>query len=489
MQKITITRIDGALRVNPAPPYISDFLYYSHRSFKTVNYKRVNNFEKKALHVPDGEGGVITLQGFYSRIIGLLDKNMQLYEVVDLRTKLPEIDWDAVKAQGLRDYQITPTAEFLVAAQADSGIVNATGGYGKTILQAVTYAAFSSLRTILAIPLKQVARQTYKKFKERFPDVHVGLCGDGARDPSEQITITTFRSFLHASPEKCQLLLVDELQQATGDTFQEHMRQARPIRVFGYTATDKNLFNNADKMITGLFGERLIHIDYPEAEEVGAVVPGYVYMLEVPEGFAVHAASMEGKIKQGIKVNRARNQLIGQVCSKVPAGWQCLTFVDHVADHLVQLHSYMPEGTKYLHRESSKKRVKEFALTGKQQDAVIAGFENNEFTQLIATDAFRAGVDIPNLRVVVQGAGGTSEIELLQEALRGSRTLPEERRAELAVSPKTHFVLIDFQDNHDDVLARMADKREGIYKAQGWKVRRIQSVDQIDWNNEKKQSL
>ena len=223
---IVITRVDGALKVSPAPPYIIDYLRYSHRSFGRRGYRTVNQFETRLLHATDGAGGITTLPGFFEHLTALIHKKMDTFEVVDLRTPLQEIDWQAIKdinwkaidSTGLRDYQVDPVVDFLFKLKQNSGIVNATGGYGKTILQAVTYAAFNNLNTILAIPLKQVFTQTYEKFVKLFPNKQIGRVGDGYRELSSDITITTFKSLKNCSIEKCQLLLVDEIQQTTGDS-------------------------------------------------------------------------------------------------------------------------------------------------------------------------------------------------------------------------------------------------------------------------------
>jgi superfamily II DNA or RNA helicase len=146
------------------------------------------------------------------------------------------------------------------------------------------------------------------------------------------------------------------------------------------------------------------------------------------------------------------------------------------------MYKYMPKETKYLHRESSKKNVGSFALSAKQQNKTIEEFSNNEFKILIASDAFRAGVDIPNCRVVVQASGGSSKVEVLQEAYRGSRILTPEQRKKFGLSEKTHFVLVDFMDNHDPTLEGMAKKRMKYYEEQGWTVKIVDRPEDINWH-------
>ncbi|CAK0746667.1 conserved hypothetical protein [Gammaproteobacteria bacterium] len=490
--KIEIIRVDGALRVNPAPPYLTTYLQYTHRSFARKAWKMVNHFEKKLLYSPHPVEGIITFQGFFDKIVSIVTRQGDEVVVVDHRTPVndpdlqavKDINWEGINSTGLRDYQVDPVVEFLYKAKEGSGIANCTGGWGKSALQAVTYAAFNQLKhTILAIPLKEVFNQTYNTFCKLFPDKHVGRVGGGYNDISEDITITTFKSLPKCALEKCQLLLVDELQGSTGEKILETLMSVQPIRIFGYTATDQNLFNNADKLLKGLFGERLIYIPYKEGEESGAVVPCKVYMVKMPETAFIDANTIEAKISRGIKNNEIRNKLIGSICASVPNNWQTLVFVDHIEDHLVNLYKHMPRGTKFLHRGTSKKELGSFALSNKQQDEIIEAFKSNEIQYLIGTDAFRAGVDIPNCRVVVQGAGGTSVVEILQEALRGSRTLPERLRQELGVDEKKFMVLIDILDQHNSTLENMSLSRMDTYRKQGWSIKVVDKVEDIDWLN------
>lgn len=478
---VHITMLDGGLHVTPATDYLVKYLKYNHKTMAVVHFKRKTVYEERLLHQTDGLGGIFTLQGFFKKICSLIHKNNDTFTIEDSRTKLPDIDWDAIKAVGLRDYQIDAVAQGLTLGAQDSGIFHAAGGYGKTYCQAFTYAAWNKLNTILAIPLAQVFRSTYDKFCKLFPDKHIGRVGDGWNDISKDITITTFRSLDKCATEKCQLLLVDELQSSTGDHIQNVISSVKPIRIFGYTATDDGLFNGADRLLKGLFGERLIHIPYEEAQEIGAVVPGTVYFLRTPE-FLVTANTFEAAMNQGVKRCKPRNELISKVVTKIPKGWASLTFVDHIDDHLIELHKLMPVGVKYVHRKSSKKEIGIYALTAKQQAEITKEFIDNKFQHLIATDAFRAGVDIPHLRVVIQASSGSSKIEVIQEALRGSRVLTPEDMERLNIEEaKTHFVLIDFLDNHDDRLNSMAMTRMKHYREQGWKVKLVDAVDQIDW--------
>jgi superfamily II DNA or RNA helicase len=130
----------------------------------------------------------------------------------------------------------------------------------------------------------------------------------------------------------------------------------------------------------------------------------------------------------------------------------------------------MPEGTIYVHRGQGKE-FGAFSLTPKKQDNNLQAYRDGDYQYLLATDCLRAGADIPEIKVVVQASGGTSEVEILQEAYRGARTAPG----------KNGFFLIDFLDSHDETLHNMSLKRIDIYKKQGWHVSTIESPEEIDW--------
>ena len=134
--EIKITQVEGAIRINPAPPYVTTYLQYTHRSFAREHWKMVNKFEKKLLYTPHPEGGVVTFQGFFAKLCQLVHKNGDMLVVEDVRTPVGEpdlqavkdINWEAIRSTGPRDYQIDPIVEFLYKAKEGSGIVNATGG-------------------------------------------------------------------------------------------------------------------------------------------------------------------------------------------------------------------------------------------------------------------------------------------------------------------------------------------------------------------------
>lgn len=491
-QIIKLIRVDGALKIIPAPPYLTDYLQYSHRSFKTVRWQQVNDFQKRLLYSLDSDGGVITLPGFYEKVLKLIDKNNDLVVEEDHRTPMLNPDWHAINnmnwngigSTGLRDYQVDQVIELINAIQRNNGIVHCTGGAGKTIISACVYAAYNNLNTILAVPLKEVFTQTYDKFVKLFPNKTIGRMGDGYHELSSDITITTYKSLDGCALEKCQLLLADEIQSCAGDKIVQSFCKATPIRSVGFSATIDRLFNQAEKVLKGLFGEVAIKMHYSEAVDSEAVVPGIVYFVKIPPNAELVTASNIGaKISQGIKGCLYRNKMIGKICASIPREYQTFVFVDHIDSHLIPLYKHMPVGTQYFHRNSNKKEVGKFALTSKQQKQVLQEFKDNKFQWLIATDCARAGLSVDNIRVVVQASGGTSEVEILQEAFRGSRTMSEAEQLRLGVGPKTHFVLIDFIDSHDAALEDMSYSRMETYKKQGWQINVVEEIKDIEWIN------
>ena len=476
--EITLVRQPNSLYISKLTPYLEKYLQYSHRSFKKVGFKTKNSFDKVMLHSLDGEGGAVTLQGFFHTVKELIDKNKDTYVVEDQRPIMPDVDWQAVKDLDLRDYHKPNIAKLLTCGE--SGVIHCSTGLGKTFIAMTICAAYPQLNTIVATPSKNVFNQTIKKFREQFPDKKIGCMGDGHRDIGD-ITITTYKSMKNCDLDRCQLLIMDEIQESTTPTAQECLVRMHPMRIYGLTATDEKLFSGADKVIKGVFGERIVDVPYTESVEIGAIVPCEVFMVRTGKSERWFGKEHRSRIIKGIKMYDKRNDLVASVCNVVPEGWQTIVFVETIKDHLKELYERMPKGTKFVHRNSDKKDINGLALSTKQQDEICAEFSRNEFQYLLATEALEAGTDFPNLRVVVIANGGSSYIGLTQKAGRGARILPESLRLELFVEPKTKFILIDFYDEHDEFLEAQSEKRLEIYKSHNWKINVVDTPEQIVW--------
>lgn len=131
--KIKIVRFDGGLKITPCPVYVSKFLKYHHREMKSIGYQRQCVFVEKLLYATDQDGSIYTLPGFYHSLVALMGKNLDTVETEDFRTSMPDPDWGSVKKIKLRDYQKEPTLDLIFKGMEDSGVINATGGFGENM--------------------------------------------------------------------------------------------------------------------------------------------------------------------------------------------------------------------------------------------------------------------------------------------------------------------------------------------------------------------
>ena len=134
--EITVTRVDGAMAINPVPEYLTDYLQYSHRSFGFQGYRKVNKYDKKLLFSVQPAGGIVTFSGFYEKVLQLIERHDDTVKVSDLRSTIGEpnleavadIHWEGIESTGLREYQIDPVVEFLYKAKDNNGVCCAAGG-------------------------------------------------------------------------------------------------------------------------------------------------------------------------------------------------------------------------------------------------------------------------------------------------------------------------------------------------------------------------
>lgn len=102
-------------------------------------------------------------------------------------------------------------------------------------------------------------------------------------------------------------------------------------------------------------------------------------------------------------------------------------------------------------------------LIGKDKSEVrakaIEDLQSGRLRAAIST-VFDIGVDIPELRKVIIGSGGKSQVNVLQSLGRGLRT----------ATGKTVVEIIDFSDHHHILLKRHADTRRKIYRDEGFQI-------------------
>lgn len=158
--------------------------------------------------------------------------------------------------------------------------------------------------------------------------------------------------------------------------------------------------------------------------------------------------------KEGIVENEYRNKAIAAFCKKFyEKGKSVLVMVNQIkhGENIGAILDRVKVPYQMIHGDQDNE------LQAKEKD----DFESGKNKILIATSVLNEGVDIANINVLVQAAGGKSFVQTIQ---RTGRVLRKKTRgANIAT-------VVDFIDYQSPYLYRHSQARKNLYEEQGFKV-------------------
>lgn len=459
----------GDLVIRNPRPAILQALHYNHKSLKQneETFKRDIVTEKVCIYRELEGGAVTTFQGLLDYVIRICEENSIPYRMADMRVKLPVPRID--QAGDFRFGQRNMFFKFI--AKNRSGAVKAPTRYGKTVLIANTCRVYPGVRTVVTAPGVSLLMQLQEDLKRWLPGREIrGLySGSKTRTPSEDITVVSMDSLEKCEPENVQLLLIDEPHAAVSPTRVGGMLKFRNARILGFGATLEGRFDGADDLIAGLLGPVLTEKTFKEAVGEGAICPIVVYMLRMKYS-PFPCFKRETAYKKLIYRNESFNSMVRSIVrGPTPEDWQSLIFVDEVKQaDLMQM--MIDDGVVAIASRMSKEERK-----NKFNDMV-----NNVTKRCICTDIYATGITFPDLRVIVNAAGGGGSITATQKPGRLAQMRPGKKAGYLvdflfmptndANFPKNN----EWRSVSNDSYNRMAN-----YKKIGFEVRIVGSVDDI----------
>jgi hypothetical protein len=270
-------------------------------------------------------------------------------------------------------------------------------------------------------------------------------------------------------------LFCDEVHQLATINFSTSLAQRyRHSRNFGLSATPYARMDNAHAVLEPLFGPMIFELTYPQAVELGLVVPIKVKWLPIRMTFnpVERYSNRVAKKRYGIWTNIERNRIIADAVRSYPEMHQILILVETI-EHAVNLGHLLPEYTLVYSSmfpsdcAAYKKRgllPKEYKpLTDYDKHQLRDKFESGELKHVIATDVWATGVDFEQLNVLVRADDRDSDIVDVQGPGRVSR---------IYVSPegvkKEFGEVIDCMDTFDSTFYRKSMGRRNSYKLLGW---------------------
>lgn len=285
--------------------------------------------------------------------------------------------------------------------------------------------------------------------------VKAGRCGDGIWEISDTFTAATFQTVARSLDgkgkelmEAADGLMIDECHTLPAESFYRTVGKATNAyyRV-GFSGTPLARGDKKSIFLVGAIGS-VIHRVKPETLiSRGLLARPTINLVTVKQESTkdtwqkVYKELIVDSSKRNAEVTR-----LAMTCEK-PA----IVFVKEIAhgNNVKKALEKARVKTKFIHGSHSTA----------QRDAAVERLVRGDLDVLVVSTIFDVGVDIPELRTLINAAGGKSAIAAIQKVGRGMR------KAE----GKTEVKVYDFNDEGNNWLERHTRQRIKSYVTEGYK--------------------
>jgi len=354
----------------------------------------------------------------------------------------------------LRDYQKKAVQ---AAVQRGRGLIKVPTGGGKTeIFIGLTRAL--PVEWLFVVHRADLVRQTADRFRLRTGEKAGTFEGGEWHRGSANVTVSTFQAIYWALKNKVGSgvrelidniggINVDEVHAQPADTFYKVSMMFENARYrIGQSATPLDRSELDSLRTIGCLGPIIYEIKKDVLVQAGVLSESDIYMVPVEQ---------EGRTGVAWRVvyndfvvhSKERNDVLAKMA--VLADKPCLMFVDEYAHGL------------NLQREMEARGLRVGFVHGghslEMRQSKIKRLIQDQVDVLLCTVIFQEGIDIPELRSVINAAGKASVVAALQRIGRGMRVS----------AGKTRFQVWDVWDQGQKWLQEHAKERYQAYRDAG----------------------
>jgi len=429
-QTIKITRDDATMLISPPLPTVKKFLTLTYREmvkeFNPKSRRQVTKFKnlvepmwREATPV-DGTESIISYQGFWRSLQEHLLAEGHSVEMHDVREDLlPKPNLKAA-CLGLRGLQKVWILRALL--DGNSGLLGAPTRFGKTYGMTALCKAFPEETTVVTAPGVDLCKQLHAHFKEMLPSrevlgVYTG--SNNSRQSKGGITVCSADSLQKMDPDITGLMLLDEPHALVSTKRIPKVAAFYRSRKYGFGATLKGRFDKKDRLIEGLIGPIIANVTYEEAVDAGMISPLKVLMVKVPfskdtvPGQRVDRATVYKRLlTQSSKMAKIVTEILA---NHIPDNWQTMAFIqDEKQANYYMENAFPSSGTIAMAK----------LLSNKARHELTEGIANGDYWRVLASNIYVQGVTFPDLKVVINLAGGGANTTAIQKPGRLLQTRP-----------------------------------------------------------------
>lgn len=437
--------------------------------------------ELRTIYTVAKDNSAITYEGVLEIAVEHLKEKGYTLNIVDDRPALEPADKSNIGE--LRELQ--PEALDVVIKNR-MGIIECPPGFGKTYLIVQMVKMYPTLRIAIVTTRAAVLEEIYSRIKENVPkpaEVHMVSGGKGFK-PSCRVAVITSKS-LHKLPSNWpDIFIYDECHGCASD-IQLPLISRIECRKYGLSASPDGRPDGCDLEIIAMLGPIRYTVSYQQAENLDLVCPIEARIVAVKTVMPWSSWPMDKqrnvsdtkRARYGYWRNDVRNQTIARAANKHKE--DSIIILVKTLEHALFLRLLLPD-FYIAHRgipntvEGNEKWA-EFCKLGLVTDTkpFIDNIRNIDLTRMkklfragaikkvIATPAWREGVDFPNLNVLIRADGSGGSIDAIQIVGRLSRVAPGKEKG----------IVYDFLDDFGDGFLVKSKKRIKHYAEQRWSIK------------------
>ena len=390
---------------------------------------------------------LILPRGFLGQILGQIAELKLEFELIDLRVKLPPVDFEFKKIC-LRSYQQSAVEKMV---KYNFGILVAPPGSGKTVMGIELFAK-SSQPCLILVHRRELLDQWVDRLNVflGIPLDKIGIVGAGKKTWSDLVTVATVQTLctmltdLDSISKKFGMVIVDECHHIPASTFSNVIEKLNPFYMYGLTATPGRK-NKDEKVIYSKIGQIITKVD-PQVD-IHPIMRNRVNVnivntsLELP--FQYNQDNYEMLLRVLVYDTNRNLQIKNDVLKMVELKKSILVLTER-KEHVTLLEMYLGKFCNVI------------TMTGDDPKTVRAKkmvqIRKGNFQVLIATGQLMGeGVDISVLDCLFLVFPFSFEGKLIQYIGRIQRTQNQQ-------------IVYDYRDVKIDFLDNMFKKRQQYYK-------------------------
>lgn len=351
----------------------------------------------------------------------------------------------------------------LTGASPQRGVILAPTGSGKTLVGLGILSCFPSRKALWLCHTLDLMNQTFEE-ATKF-GFKASKLGGGNNDFGGDLKIATRQTFskmlehgetikgFYDELAEIEIVVVDEAHHVTtfdGQYANILSNLLAPIRL-GLTATMPDR-PDSRMALEAFVGPKIGEVSIQQGMEEGFLAQPKIQLLRSKKDQRIKQLNRYPEVyRRGIVENRHRNKMIMSKVGKfLMEGKSVLILVTQI-EHGTQL--------QYIGQDIGiQTRFVQGATESEARKKIKKTLESKKTKCVISTTVWREGINIPSLDVVVNAAGGKSEIMTLQAIGRGLRTTTD----------KKEVIIVDVFDPSHHYLVNHFGERITLYMKNGW---------------------